>query len=266
MKCGISTSCLYPMETKESLQTLTDMGFQEFEVLFNTFREIQSSYTLKMRKRLDDYGAVMRSIHPFTSGFESALIFTNYRTRFLDGLEFYKQYFEAANILGASILVLHGQNNCGRYGGIEEKDYLEKYLALYELGQQFGITVAQENVNGFRSANPSFIRRMREQLQNCCAFVFDVKQAVRAGFDPYDMCDAMGKNLIHVHINDNAPSQDCLLPGNGTMDYPRLLRQLKQQDYHGSFIIEVYRRNFEKLEELNSSAMYLNEKLSKYFG
>ena len=32
MKCGISTSCLYPMETKESLQTLTDMGFQEFEV------------------------------------------------------------------------------------------------------------------------------------------------------------------------------------------------------------------------------------------
>ncbi len=74
MKCGISTSCLYPMETKESLQTLTDMGFQEFEVVFNTFREIQSSYTLEMRERLDDYGAVMRSIHPFTSGFESALI------------------------------------------------------------------------------------------------------------------------------------------------------------------------------------------------
>ena len=121
---------------------------------------------------------------------------------------------------------------------------------MYELGQQFGITVAQENVNGFRSANPAFIRRMREQLQNRCAFVFDVKQAVRAGFDPYDMCDAMGKNLIHVHIYDNAPPQDCL----------------QQQDYHGSFIIEVYRRNFEQLEELNSSAMYLNEKLSKYFG
>ena len=55
MKCGISTSCLYPMETKESLHTLTDMGFQEFEVFFNTFREIQFSYTLEMRKRLDDY-------------------------------------------------------------------------------------------------------------------------------------------------------------------------------------------------------------------
>ena len=99
MKCGISTSCLYPMETKASLQTLTDMGFQEFEVFFNTFREIQSSYTLEMRKRLDDYGAVMRSVHPFTSGFESALICTNYRTRFLDGLEFYKQYFEAAEYI-----------------------------------------------------------------------------------------------------------------------------------------------------------------------
>ena len=37
MKCGISTSCLYPMETKESLQTLTDMGFQEFEVFLIHF-------------------------------------------------------------------------------------------------------------------------------------------------------------------------------------------------------------------------------------
>ena len=74
MKCGISTSCLYPMETKESLQTLTDMGFQEFEVFFNTFREIQSSYTLEMRKRLDDYGAVMRSVHPFTDVYKRQLL------------------------------------------------------------------------------------------------------------------------------------------------------------------------------------------------
>ena len=98
----------------------------------------------------------------------------------------------------------------------------------------------------------------REQLQHRCAFVFDVKQAVRAGFDPYDMCDAMG-NLIHVHINDNLHPAGLFAAGNGTMDYPRLLGQLKQQDYQGSFIIEVYRRNFEQLEELNSSAKYLNE-------
>ena len=58
---------------KESLQTLTDRDFKSLKFFF-TFREIQSSYTLEMRKRLDDYGAVMRSIHPFTSGFESALI------------------------------------------------------------------------------------------------------------------------------------------------------------------------------------------------
>ena len=50
------------------------------------------------------------------------------------------------------------------------------------------------------------------------------------------------------------------------MDYPRLLKAIKATGLSRLFIIEVYRRNFEKLEELNSSAMYLNEKLSKYFG
>lgn len=249
------------METKDSLDTLASTGFQVFEVFFNTFREFQFPYLAEIKKCVDAHGAVIKSVHPFTSAFESALIFTNYYTRFLDGLEFYKQYFDAANVLGANIMVLNGQN----YRGIDENEYMEKYLTLYQLGKQYGITVAQENVNGFRSADPAFIRRMRECLQDECAFVFDIKQAVRAGKDPYNMCDAMGEKIVHVHMNDNSVSEDCLLPGYGTMDYPRLLGQLKQNGYSGAFIIEVYRKNFVELRELNKSALYFNEILSKYF-
>ncbi len=127
MKCGISTSCLYPMETKESLQTLTDMGFQEFEVFFLIHFV---KYNLLTHWRCENAWMItvllcVRYI-PFTSGFESALIFYKLSYAFFGWFEFYKQYFEAANILGASILVLHGQNNCGRYGGIEEKGLFRK--------------------------------------------------------------------------------------------------------------------------------------------
>ncbi len=265
MKCGISTSCLYPQETKESLYALLDSGFREFEIFFNTFRELQPSYTQEMRRRLEGCGGAVRSVHPFTSGFESSLFFSDYPARFSDGLEFYKPYFEAANGLGAEILVLHGQNMRGRYSGVAEEAYFERYLALFELGRQYGVTVAQENVDGFRSADPVFIARMQKSLGERCAFVFDAKQAVRAGCDPYEMCNAMGRRVCHVHINDNAPPMDCLLPGKGTMDYDRLLEQLKRQGYGGSFIIEVYRKNFARIEELSLSAQYFNEKLSGYF-
>ena len=81
MKVGISTACLYPMETKLALQTLLEKGFRHFEIFFNTYREIQPDYVRTLKSLLDEYGASVKSIHPFTSGFEGMLLFSNYETR-----------------------------------------------------------------------------------------------------------------------------------------------------------------------------------------
>ena len=85
----------------------------------------------------------------------------------------------------------------------------------------------------------------------------DVKQAVRAEQDPYEMCEAMGKNLVHIHINDNRPGRDCLLPGRGEMDYARLLSILRENHYRGDFIIEVYRKDFAQISELADAYRFL---------
>ncbi len=249
MRCGISTACLYPMELEQALPTLISMDFHLFEIFINTISEMKPEYLKELKRMTDDSGSLVKSVHPFTSGFESFLLFSDYNRRFNDGLEFYKQYFNAANILGAQILVLHGQRS-DKHSRITEEDYFKHYASLYALGKTFGITVAQENVNLFRSDDPAFITRMREYLQDECAFVLDIKQAVRAGENPYEMCAAMGERLIHVHINDNKPGEDCLLPGCGTMDFSALKSQMMQFGYDGDFIIEVYRRNFGALHEL----------------
>lgn len=118
--------------------------------------------------------------------------------------------------------------------------------------------MAQENVNLFRSEDPEFIVRMRENLKEECAFVLDVKQAVRAGKDPIAMCAAMGENLVHVHINDNDRNSDCLLPGFGTMDFNVLKNQLEGFGFAGDLIIEVYRRSFTDLKELEAAKRTIN--------
>ena len=250
MHCGISTACLYPMELEQALPTLISMNFHLFEIFINTFSELEPEYIKELKRMADDSGSKVKSIHPFTSGFESFLLFSDYDRRSNDGLEFYKRYFNAANLLGARILVLHGQRH---ESILSEESYWKHYAALYALGKTFGITVAQENVNLFRSDNPAFITRMRQYLHDECAFVLDVKQAVRAGEDPYVMCAAMGERLVHVHINDNIPGKDCLLPGRGTMNLEALIHQMKQFGYDGDFIIEVYRRNFKELRELEGA-------------
>lgn len=249
MNCGISTACLYPMETEKSLDALISMRFTLFEIFFNTYREIQPDYLKKLNQTLTANHCSVKSVHPFTSGFESMLLFSDYHRRYLDGLEFYKHYFEAAQLLGAKILVLHGQRDY-RNSRITEEEYFNRYGELYELGKTYGITVAQENVNACRSENPGFISRMRSYLNDGCSFVFDIKQAVRAGESPFQMCKAMGECIVHVHVNDNEDNADCLLPGEGTMDYPKLMQQLEQYHYDGDLIIEVYRKNFDCFSQL----------------
>lgn len=249
MRSGISTACLYPMNLEQALSTLIGIDFHLFEVFINTSSELKPGYLRELKQMTEESGSCVKSIHPFTSGFESFLLFSDYERRFNDGLEFYKQYFQAANLLDAKILVLHGQRNDKR-SRISENEYFEHYARLFELGKSFGVTVAQENVNLFRSDDPKFITRMREYLRDECAFVLDIKQAVRGGEDPFEMCAAMGERLVHVHINDNKPGNDCLLPGKGIMDFDALTRMMLDYHYAGDLIVEVYRRDFKDVEEL----------------
>lgn len=69
----------------------------------------------------------------------------------------------------------------------------------------------------------------------------------------------MGPALAHVHISDNAPGRDCLPPGQGSFDFPRLFAQLRELSYQGAVILELYRNNFKDPEELVRSVALLRE-------
>ena len=71
------------------------------------------------------------------------------------------------------------------------------------------------------------------------------------------MCRAMGGGLRHLHLNDFSAQNTCLLPGQGSMDYCALFRQLQKQHFAGTAVIEVYRENFGQREELFRSKEWL---------
>ncbi len=258
MHLGISTACLYPMATEESLRRLLGRGFRLFEIFINTASELEEAYYQKeLCAPLRQEGARVISVHPFTSAFENMLFFSDYPRRTEDGLAFYRRYFEMAQQLGARYLVLHGQRNYQK-SRISEEEYFARYARLFRLGkEEYGIITAQENVAAFRSEKASFIRKMRETLGDDCAFVLDIKQAVRAGEDPEKMRLAMGKNLVHVHLNDHTPEKDCLLPGKGTFCFESFFKKLRDSGYQGDGVVEVYRGDFDEESELDAAMGYL---------
>lgn len=263
MKAGVSTACLYPMETTDALKALLKNGVKCVEIFFNTYSEIQKPYASELRSILNEYGATIKSIHPFTSGYEPYLIFSDYEKRYRETCEFYRRYFDCAAYLGAKIVVLHGDRKTA-LNGISDEEYFERFAELSKIGKEYGVLLAQENVNAFRSQNPAFIRKMREYLGDEASFVFDIKQAVRSHNDPLEMCDAMGNRLVHVHINDNDKTNDCLLPGAGLTDYGRILAKLSTNGYKGDFIVEVYRSNFSELSQLISSYGFVKNLLETH--
>lgn len=259
MKIGISTACLYPMETEKALKLLTEQKVDLFEVFYNTESELSQEFTAGLKRLLSMGNARLKSVHPFTSGYEPYMLFSTYERRFYDSIEFYKQYFHAAAELGAEFLVLHGDRKTPETGGISDEDYFEKFAHLAKAGKEFGITVAQENVTRFRSQKPEFIEKMKNYLGDTAHFVLDIKQAVRSGYDPMVICAAMGEQLVHVHVNDHNSTEDCLVPGAGETDYIALFNLLKQNHYKGDMVIEVYRHNFRNTCDLIAAKTHLEQ-------
>jgi len=105
---GISTACFYPQYTEDALRTLAGHFPECVEVFINAACELEPEYLRSLRQIAEDAGIKIISLHPYTSGLEPMFFFSNYDRRYDEGLELYKKMSQAANLLGAGIIVFHG--------------------------------------------------------------------------------------------------------------------------------------------------------------
>lgn len=263
MKIGISTGCLYPLPTEESLETLVKLGFSTFEIFFNTFSELEADFLDRLKRILQRGQAEVVSIHPFTSSYESFLLFSNYERRFLDGAVLYERYFRTAQRLGAGMVILHGLDT--RYRStITDETYFERFNLLQQRAQRYGVTLLQENVAQFRSGSNTFLQDMKKQLPHSAAFVCDTKQSFRCGTTPLQTAGAMGDALRHIHVSGHAPDGQCVLPGKGDDSLEAFFAYLKANRYAGDMILEVYQSSYYHLNELWEAKQYLETLAMQY--
>lgn len=258
MLAGISTACLYPQKTEEAMAVIAGLGAQAAEVFLNSHSELAPPYLRQLRAIADQGGTKILSIHPFTSGMEPMLFFTAYPRRFEDGREYYRRYYQAANLLGASIVVFHG----GVAGlTMERERYFERFACLMEDARQQGVELCHENVSRCTGHAPSFFADMSRRLPQA-RYVFDLKQAVRAGEDALCFAQTMGKKIAHVHLSDHNACESCLPIGKGVFHIQNFLYYLHSQNFCGGVIVELYRENFGGIVELSESYQQLCTYLS----
>lgn len=253
MHVGVSTSCLYPLETEKALARLGTLGVRRAEIFLNSPSEAKPAFIRQLRRIADENAMSVTGVHPYCSDTEGMLFFGFYPRRFADGLEEYRRLFEACAVLGAENLIFHG----ARTGvGVEPALYYERFALLMEEARRFGVTLCQENVARCLSREPDFLAGMAKAIPDV-HFVLDVKQAIRSGHSAAEFLSAMGKNLSRIHISDHSAACDCLPPGMGEADFLSLLDKVTRNGFDGDWIIELYRWNFDEEADLGKSFRFL---------
>ena len=254
MQIGISSSCLYPLLTEESLKTVGKLGAKTAEIFFNSYSELKKPLVNELKNIKDYYGINVRSIHPFTSAYEAVLFFGGYERRLYDGIDFYKNYFEAANELGAEMVVLHG----GRiYLPTTPEAYAQSFIPLHEAALSEGVHIAHENVHNHHCGNPEFMKSVADLVGDSFRMVLDIKQCRRCGESEYDFINLLGDKILQVHISDYSGDRDCLAPGTGDYDFKKLFTALQDAGYDKTAIIELYRHNYGEPSELGTARQHL---------
>ncbi len=242
MNVGASSSCFYPLETELSLEKIASVGIKTTEIFFNSPCELEKPFLKKLCKIREENNVNVVSVHPFMSFSEGFNFFSTYYRRFEDSLEYYKNFFEAAAMLGARYFVLHGARGEKL---IPDEEYARRLLLFIEEGKSFGVAVTHENVVRYSGERPEFMLTLKRLLGDDFKMTLDLKQARRTGVSPFEFAQKLGESIVHVHVSDEKPWEACAAPdGTGEFDFPRFFALMKSFGYDGAYMVELYRRDF----------------------
>lgn len=128
----------------------------------------------------------------------------------------------------------------------------EAIAMLLEVASARGLTLAVENL-GPRFGTLDDLAAVLDAVPDA-AFHLDVGHAhlVRPGAVTefvHELLNAFGDRLAHVHVSDNFGLEDLHLPlGTGTIDWPAVVRELKDTGWDGTVTIEVFSHERAHLE------------------
>lgn len=232
---GMSTSCVYPLDTRRAFELAAEAGYDGIEVMVTQHRVTQDAEALLALSA--EFGLDILSIH--------APVLT--RTAFVwgrDHREKLRRSAELAAAVGAATVVAHPPFRW-------QRRYAKDFVALVaELSEQHGLEVAVENMACFRSRGlrvQPFAFGYDPAPLACAALTLDFSHAALAGEDSLEIATRYGSRLRHIHLCDGtAPSprgaflDEHLLPGAGEQPVAEVLELLRAADWSGSIVAEVH--------------------------
>lgn len=261
MKLGISTACFYNKEHIEAtFEVLRKLNVDTTEVFLNTFSEYEKPFVDALVERADRIN--VHSLHAHGTCFEPELFADYERVRNEAEITF-RKVCSAGNALGAKYYTFHGPFlKANRPNNIDFAKFCARLNQLCNIAENYGISVAYENVNWAYGYNPEFFKTVFAQCPKLKA-TLDVKQALFADYDPLKFLDIMKERLVTVHLCDVDNKGKACMPGKGKYNFDKLLKELSETNPDVAVFLEVYSTCYRDYDELGANFDELNATINK---
>lgn len=235
MKLGLSTSGLLPSKEIFQNYAAAEIECMEISVGADLYENIDYA---KTKALADTYGIKLNSIHlPFGNELDISSEDNEIRTYAAD---VYKKMIASASEIGIKTAVLHPS-----FEPIEEnrrtsrmKNAKNSLAELDLFAYNHSVNIAVENLPrtclGRNSSDILSLISAGEHLSVC----FDTNHLLNEDFS--DFISNVGNKIITTHISDyDFNDEKHWLPGEGDIDWNRLLKCLDDIHYNGVFMYEL---------------------------
>lgn len=243
---GLSTGCFYQRNILECLEPIRESGFSMVEVCSSPshldYHDLEAVH--RTARRIGELGLTAYSFHaPFANHIDISDLDP---ARCEAALKEILRAVEAAAALQVSYFVIHpGPERPAASPSHERFQRMENVVrTLNRVAcrcRELGVTCVLENkLPHLLFGNTSDILWILDALDATEAGAcLDTGHAYLAGDLP-NMLRKLAGHLRMIHAHDNrGHSDDHAPPGDGSIDWPPLLRQLAQVKFQGAFILEM---------------------------
>lgn len=187
------------------------------------------------------------SYAPENTGSPYSLVFADKKMN-EESLEYFKLTLDMAKAIGAEYCMFACNHpGFGRNKEEVKKLFIENMRILSEYGEKIGQTIILEPVTPYEgtiiTTSDDVCWALDQVNSPRFKCMLDLACPVTCGEPVAAYFEKMGGDLRHIHFIDCvSTSEDHLIPGDGEIDFPRLVSYLKDVGYDGYLSLELFSR------------------------
>ena len=247
LRIGLSSGALYPATpTEDAPARAAALGLRDLEPMLQTPGEYDPAFLARLGASCRAAAVRVPVLHTFQSLHP---VMSGYQRRTDEAVALFQRAIDGAAALGASAVLWHGPQRAEMRGEAAWGQLMAVVRELAGRCAAAGIRLAMENVSWCALATVRdlllFNARLAELPGHAAAavgYAFDPFQAAEAGANPMMVLAAMEGRLLDVHLSDRReadPAARHLLPGEGDLPWPAIVRAVAAAGFRGPMIVEA---------------------------